>query len=393
MSVVAKENWNVRKIGDLTTVRTGKTPSRKIASNYGGNIPWVKTGEVLDSVIFETEEHLTQEGLDESKCEVFPKESLLIALYGQGLTRGRTAKLGIPATTNQACAVLLPSKNYHTDYVWHFLRASYDRLRDLGRGGNQPNLNLNILREYKIPLPPLPEQKRIAGILDKADSIRRKRQQAIGLTEQFLRSTFLDMFGDPVTNPKGWEVKTMEELGTVDRGKFAPRPRNDPRYYGGDFPFIQTGDLANCEGVLRTWTQTLNEEGTRVSREFPAGTIAIAIAANIGDTAILGFDSYATDSVVGIQIDDSKATAEYVEYWFRFQQKLLKQRAPETAQKNINLQVLRPLPVPVPELSLQKKFAVQYKGFEVRKKHFDEALRKLDDLFNSLVQRAFKGVL
>ena len=185
----------------------------------------------------------------------------------------------------------------------------------------------------------------------------------------------------------------MEELGTVDRGKFTPRPRNDPRYYGGDFPFIQTGDLANCEGVLRTWTQTLNEEGTRVSREFPAGTIAIAIAANIGDTAILGFDSYATDSVVGIQIDDSKATAEYVEYWFRFQQKLLKQRAPETAQKNINLQVLRPLPVPVPELSLQKKFAVQYKGFEVRKKHFDEALRKLDDLFNSLVQRAFKGVL
>nr|WP_261360761.1 restriction endonuclease subunit S [Aeoliella straminimaris] len=201
------------------------------------------------------------------------------------------------------------------------------------------------------------------------------------------------MFGDPVTNPKGWEVVKLEEIAAVNRGKFTPRPRNDPRFYGGVYPFIQTGELARTDGTLHSYSQTLNEEGIKVSRKFRKGTIAIAIAANIGDTAILGFDAYATDSVVGIEVNEENARKEFIEYWLRFQQDVLKAKAPETAQKNINLAVLRPLPTILPPMVLQSAFAEVYCRTEQSHDSHEMALKASTDLFNSLVQRAFRGEL
>jgi type I restriction enzyme, S subunit len=278
-------------------------------------------------------------------------------------------------------------------YLFHFMERYVHQLRTMSIGGVIKYIKLEYLTDAKIPLPPLSEQKRIAGILDQADGLRRKRQQALSLTDQFLRSTFLDLFGDPVTNPKQWPVERLDDIASVNRGKFTPRPRNDPRYYDGPYPFIQTGDLSNCTGVLRTWKQTLNDAGIAVSRQFPKGTIAVAIAANIGDTAILGFDAYMTDSVVGIEVREDKAVADYVEFWFRYKQQELKDRAPETAQKNINLEVLRPLLVPIPPLDDQRRFAGVVRGVDELDRRNHVTKQTADNLFNSLVQQAFRGEL
>jgi type I restriction enzyme S subunit len=94
--------------------------------------------------------------------------------------------------------------------------------------------------------------------LEQADRLRRIRRFALELTDTFLPATFLRVFGDPVRNARGWSVYELEELATIERGKFTPRPRNDPSYYSGRFPFIQTGDISTSEGRLRSWTQTLN---------------------------------------------------------------------------------------------------------------------------------------
>jgi type I restriction enzyme S subunit len=237
----------------------------------------------------------------------------------------------------------------------------------------------------------LPEQRRIAALLDKADAIRRKRQQAIRLADDLLRSAFLDMFGDPITKPRGWPLHRLDEIAMVNRGKFTPRPRSDPRYYGGPFPFIQTGDLSGCTGVLRRWHQSLNKAGTEVSRRFPRGTIAMAIAANIGDTVILDFDSYFPDSVVGIEVNSDEATTEYVETCLRFFQGLLKDAAPETVQKNINLEVLRPLRLPTPPLDAQREFSNLF----WKQVHYADRLAvaqdQADHLFHSLVQRTLRS--
>lgn len=157
--------------------------------------------------------------------------------------------------------------------------------------------------------------------------------------------------------PKDWEVKPLSELADVDRGKFTHRPRNDPAFYGGLYPFIQTGDITNSfGGILTEYSQTLNERGIAVSREFPVGTIAITIAANIADTAILGIPMYFPDSVVGAVVKYPNSI-RYVELCIRRAKQQLNARAPQSAQKNINLEDLRPLLIPVPSIEEQHRIA------------------------------------
>jgi type I restriction enzyme S subunit len=260
-------------------------------------------------------------------------------------------------------------------------------------GASYPAVSDRIVLDSLMPMPSIPEQERIAEILDKADAIARKRKQAIALTEDLLRSTFLEMFGDPVTNPKGWPVEPLGELADVNRGKFSPRPRNDPRFYGGSFPFIQTGELRSACGLLRTWRQTLNHEGQAVSRRFERGTVAISIAANIGDTALVDFDFFCPDSVVGIEPKEGHTTGEFLELALRFFQPQLLDQAPETAQKNINLEVLRPLELPRPPIESQARFSAIYRAIYALSYKMEASAGGQQELFGSLVQRAFAGTL
>ena len=249
--------------------------------------------------------------------------------------------------------------------------------------------------DLTIPLPAtLEEQQRIAAILDKADAIRRNRHKVRGVVQELLRSSYLDLFGDPRTNPKGWEVKALGAIASVERGKFTPRPRNDPRYYDGVYPFIQTGDISASGGILSRWTQTLNEEGRAVSRSFPTRTIVIAIVgATIGETAILAREMYCPDSVIGITPHEGVATAEYLEYSLRFFKRVFRDMAPETARANINLETLRPLRLPVPNHELQGRFSNMFTKCYGLNRRTSEPGDRTIDLFDSLIQRAFRGGL
>lgn len=154
-----------------------------------------------------------------------------------------------------------------------------------------------------------------------------------------------------------WLVKTLDELALVERGKFSVRPRNDPRYFGGTIPFVQTGDIVFAGLYLTRFSQTLNEEGLKVSRLFPANTILITIAANIGDTTITKFDVACTDSVVAIQPYDKKANAVWLKLTLDTKKDELNSKATQNAQKNINLQILKPLLLNTPSLPEQTKIA------------------------------------
>jgi len=155
--------------------------------------------------------------------------------------------------------------------------------------------------------------------------------------------------------PKGWKLAPLGALASVERGKFSVRPRNDPRYFGGDVPFVQTGDVTNAGMFLRSYSQTLNERGVSVSRVFTKDTILLTIAANIGATAITVFPVACPDSVVGIKPYPDKADVLWLKYALVCQQKNLDAQASQNAQKNINLEVLRPLPLYVPQLPEQRR--------------------------------------
>jgi type I restriction enzyme S subunit len=236
------------------------------------------------------------------------------------------------------------------------------------------------------------EQKCIAAILDKADAIRRKRKKAIDLTDQFLRSVFLDMFGDPVTNSKEWEIKKFVELGKLDRGKSKHRPRNDPTLLGGDHPLIQTGDVANANRYITSFKSTYSDIGLKQSKKWAKGTLCITIAANIAKTGILSFDACFPDSVVGFT-PNQKTTVEFIQGWLSFLQKTLEAAAPESAQKNINLAILRNLDIPTPNIRLQKDYSRIANRVEASLANAYTLSSQSNELFYSLSQRAFAGTL
>jgi type I restriction enzyme, S subunit len=190
--------------------------------------------------------------------------------------------------------------------------------------------------------------------------------------------------------PESWELASLASLASIERGRFLHRPRNEPRFYGGSTPFVQTGDVVRSAGRIREFSQSLNDEGVAISRVFPAGTILITIAANIGYTGILQFASACPDSLVGIT-PNARIENAFLEYFLQTQQAEMDRRAPKGTQKNINIQFLNPWPVPVPKIKEQQEIveildAVDRKiGLHQRKRTV------LDQLFKALLHKLMTG--
>ena len=190
--------YPIVKIKNLCQLGSGGTPSRSCPQYYKGTIPWIKTGEVLNDEIFDTEEHITEEAIANSSAKLYPKGSLIIAMYGQGDTRGRTAKLGIEATTNQACAVLYDIDNsiISTDYLWYYLQGRYHDLRSLASGNNQPNLNAGKIKEYDVVVPPMDVQNEIVAYIKEQKALAKLlKQKAQQERENALKEFENEIFG------------------------------------------------------------------------------------------------------------------------------------------------------------------------------------------------------
>ena len=181
LEIMYSKNYEVTQIQKVCSVGSGGTPLRSNEEYYKGNIPWIKTGEVINDIIIDTEEKITSEAIENSSAKLYPKGSLIIAMYGQGKTRGRTAKLGIDASTNQACAVLsdIDKTTVLTDYLWIYLMNEYERLRGMASGNNQPNLNAQMIKTYPLVIPPIDIQKQIIDyFLSKKQQIKHLKEQA-----------------------------------------------------------------------------------------------------------------------------------------------------------------------------------------------------------------------
>lgn len=184
-----------KRIGEVFEVQTGKTPSRKRIDYWDKEeVPWIKTTEVQNVEINTNGEFITKLAMEENKLKLFPVDTILIAMYGQGKTRGQSGILKFPATCNQACAALLPSEEMEMKFVWNQLLILYDNLRALGRGGNQPNLNLSLVRGFEIIVPPNGIQKKYADKVNKIDEsiqkIKNSLEQLTILYDSLLHKAF-----------------------------------------------------------------------------------------------------------------------------------------------------------------------------------------------------------
>ncbi len=362
-----------------------------------GGVRLIQLADVgVNEYINKSSRFMTHDAADRLRCTFLEPGDILIARMPDPIGRACIFP-GDPkpcVTVVDVCIVRPCSNEIDSRWLMHMINSEgfHHQILQYVTGTTRQRISRGNLAKLDVEVPPLAEQQRIAAILDKADALRRKRRQAIDLADQFLRSVFLEMFGDPITNPKGWDTALFGEVGALDRGKSKHRPRNDPALLGGEYPLIQTGDVANSKGYIRHYKSTYSEFGLKQSKIWPEGTLCITIAANIAKTGILTFDACFPDSVVGFAPND-QVTVEYVRYWLGFLQKMLEANAPESAQKNINLEILRGLEIPVPPKEQQDKFSsIVAKAIELADK--TSSFEKSDsNLFASLSQQAFRGEL
>ena len=240
-------------------------------------------------------------------------------------------------------------------YLYYFMRGNIHEIASYYRGASLKHPCMKDILKMTISYPSVQEQDKICGQFDVLEQIIEVRKQELQVLDDLIKARFVEMFGDPVSNSNGLPESTLPELGEFGRGISKHRPRNDPKLLGGDYPLIQTGDVANAGLYITSYSSTYSELGLKQSKMWDNGTLCITIAANIAKTSILKFDACFPDSIVGFNANE-KTNNIFIHYWFSFFQAILESQAPESAQKNINLKTLSELKVIVPVKDKQDKF-------------------------------------
>ena len=370
----------------LCDIQIGKTPSRSVPEYWGGELPWVTIGDLAAGrIVTTTKERITRIGAAKSRSRLIPRGTLLLSFK---LSLGKRAITGCDLFTNEAIAALriLDHDVADRDYLyWALGSIDYDRLVD--RAAKGKTLNKAKLKILQVPLPPLAEQRRIAGILDAADTLRAKRSESLAQLDTLLQSTFVNMFGDPVTNPMGWDVKPLNELGQVQTG--ATPPSKLDGMFGGDIPFVTPSDLRE------TWVEasrTVTSAGAARSRTVSRGATLVSCIGAIGKMGKASETSSFNQQINAVSWEERIADSVGLEMMKFFKSKIAND-ATSTTLPILRKSRFEKLLLPVPPLAEQNRFATIVESVERQKARQQAHLAELNTLFASLQSRAFRGDL
>jgi type I restriction enzyme, S subunit len=289
--------------------------------------------------------------------------------------------------------------NSHFLRYWFRLPETLDRVNEDCSGSTPLTRNRfkeQFFMQLEIPLPPLGEQRRIVARIDelsaKIAEARSLRQQASEEAKALFEHSRSEIF----EHSSASDHVRLQDIAVLERGKFSYRPRNDPRFFGGVHPWIQIAEIEGAGKFIRKYTETLNEEGLAISKKFPKGTVLISIAATIGATGILDFDCCVPDSIVGVT-PRKDTDSEFLYHFLGYARGHLERIAPQSAQKNINLQILSPLLAPKLSLVEQRRIVGYLDGLQAKLdvlKHLQaQTAAELDALLPSVLDKAFGGGL
>ena len=274
-------------------------------------------------------------------------------------------------------------------------RSFWDDCAELSRGTSGKNrIKPELFLKIRIPLPPLAEQQsllaRIEELAAKIEEARGLRRQAVVEAETLSISARANLFS--ILLKGGNEL--LENVALLERGKFSHRPRNDARFFVGNHPWIQIAEIESAGKYIKKWNQTLNDDGLEISRKFPKGTLLISIAATIGAVGILDFDCCIPDSIVAVT-PKIGTDSEYLYHYLCFVRSDLERLAPQSAQKNINLKILAPLPIPDLSIEEQHHIVAYLDNLQAKvdslKRLQSETAAELAAMLPSILDKAFRG--
>lgn len=380
------------RLGDICRTTSGGTPSRSRQDFFGGKIPWVKSGDLNDGIVRDVDEYLTEAGLQSSSAKKFPPGTLLIAMYGA--TVGKLGILDTEAATNQAVCGIQPTERLDRDFLFHFLLSKRVALVAKSIGGAQPNISQTIIRDLSVPLPPLEEQRRIVGLLDRAAEIRRRADAARAKARAIIPALFLEVFGDPATNPKGWPMATVGDV--LDSASYGTSQKASDT--GDGLPVIRMGNVT-MDGQLDTTDLKYIEltGAEREKAELLAGDLLFNRTNSkelVGKTGLWDgrFDAVSASYFIRLRVNRERIVPAYL--WAFFNTSHMKRVLFQTArgaigQANINAKELRAFPVAAPSLPLQTAFAEQARRLEATARALDTAAAKAEAMAAGLSAEVF----
>ena len=402
-------------LGDLGDWSSGGTPLKKEAMYYGGSIPWVRTGDLKDRVLNDALGHITEDGLRNSAAKIFPKGTLLVAMYGA--TIGQTAVLGYPAATNQACAALIAAgpTTEVIPYVWLYLLAQRENLKRAGQGGAQPNISQSIIKRFSLALPPLSEQCRIVAKVDSLFAKTKRTREELGhiprLIERYKQAILAAAFRGDLTQawrqsvgqsagtqivktlpqelskvplPASWGLATMKEAAENHDGKRVPVRASDRAARHGSYPYY------GASGVIDTIDDYLFDGHFLLIGEDGANLVSRA-----SPIAFLATGRFWVNNHAHVLRATSITCNEWL-CWFvnmidltPFVTGTAQPKLTQAALNRINV----PIPLPDEQTEIIARIKVAFAWIEKIAKERDGAARLIERLDQSILAKAVKGEL
>lgn len=384
-----KKDWTYKKLGEVAEIVGGSTPKTDIEEYWGGNHYWVTPAELDGSKYIEsTQRTITDKAIEKTNLSLLPSGTVLLS------SRAPIGKVCItksPMYCNQGFKNIVCGDSLYNEFVYYYLCNSVDYLQSLGTGATFKEISKKVVEKVEIPVPSIEEQHQIVAELDLLSEMIEKQKAQIEELNKLAQSIFYDMFGDPVTNEKGWEVKKIGEIGNVERG--AGISKKD--FVEEGLPCIHYGQLHTCLGA------TTHEHKTCIPKDLlpkykiaHPGDVIMAITSedvegSCTSTAWLG--DY--DIVVGSDaaIFHHSINGVYISYYTRtkaFYNEKAKY-AKGFKVTHISTSEIETIPIPLPPLSLQQEFAAKIEAIEAMKAKVRQSLKESETLFNSRMDYYF----
>jgi type I restriction enzyme S subunit len=381
------------KLGSLYKISSGGTPLKKNKEYYDdGDINWVKTGDLKQQYLFDTQDCITQIGLEKSSAKMYEENTVLVAMYGA--TIGATSILKIPACTNQACAAFPKIDKVIPEYLYYFLKSKKKQFVKDGVGGAQPNISASYLKNVDFILMEVKEQKKIVETLDKTGRLIELKRQQIQEFDTLIKSRFVEMFGDPVHNPLGWDVKPLLDCGDCKNGMNFSADES-----GLELKYLGVGDFQNLtviDDVLRLGNVSLNKM-PKDDHILKDGDIVfvrsngnkklvgrcLAVYPNNIPTTFSGF-------CIRYRNTDKSVEIPYLLQVLKTDSMRLNLLGRGANIQNLNQKILAELMIPVPPNDLQIRFSQCMSQVEKLKNEVQKSLDETQILFDSLMQEYFE---
>ena len=395
------KNWILIPLGDCCQIISGSTPKRNKPEYWGGDIPWVTPkdlGKLKTPVLKDAPEKITEAGYKSCSTTLLPQGSIL---FSSRAPIGYVAIAGRPMCTNQGFKSLVPNEYVHSPYLYWCMRKYASDIEALGSGTTFKEVSKGIVERFIIPLPPLEEQRRIAAILDKADGVRRKRKEAIRLTEELLKSTFLEMFG--YSSDESVSIGELLDKGVLLLHKDGNHGSNYPRTseFGIEgIPFLSANCFSDSGEMITDNVKFLSESKANKLKIgwLEHSDVLLAHNATVGRVAL--YDGRYKQALVGTSLTIFRPHREYLLPEFLFGvlrsemfQKQLAHNMEQSTRNQVPITAQRDLKIKLAPLKKQLKFKELFHHVMNISKKYESSNQESENLFNSLLQKAFRGEL